>query len=546
VNVSGLSGAELHSPGIEPGADGKIAVGAGQDQTREVRLSVQVKSAMVPQDLLNIDIKATDTVTGLAAAAADHFIPPNQRPLSRLIGSRIERLLPKRRINDIDQIGFRLQRSFPEFPLTLTNAPGHGPRRYGCLRTGNADVAEIADIAVVRRAPVNDGPPQRAPSTSSRGIGFTPLTEVCADEWRALAERAIEPNGYYLPAWNLAVNASARDRTGVSALCAWSEASAGQNRTARLIGLLPVVSLWRACKIPLPALVGASPYGTLCTPLIDRGCAPEAIGRMIAEARASGAHALILFDVSLNGAAMKALADALWQNDMRPQILQSHYRACLDARHDADELLREALGGKKLKELRRQRNRLAEHGAVRFDVARSPDSVAAGVEIFLTLEASGWKAKRGTALGQDEGDAAFIRRATRGLAETGQCEIVTVHAGDTPVAAAIVLRHLDRAFYFKLGIDERFAKFSPGVQLTIDLTRHLCADTVLATADSTASADHPMINPIWRGRLKIADVVIPLRRNDPVVSMICTAMKMQQTAREFARRAVHLIRNQKA
>jgi len=43
------------------------------------------------------------------------------------------------------------------------------------------------------------------------------------------------------------------------------------------------------------------------------------------------------------------------------------------------------------------------------------------------------------------------------------------------------------------------------VQLTLELTRHLCADAVLATADSTASADHPMINPIWRGRLKIGE-----------------------------------------
>ncbi|MGC1559558.1 MAG: GNAT family N-acetyltransferase [Bradyrhizobium sp.] len=374
-----------------------------------------------------------------------------------------------------------------------------------------------------------------------RRIGLVPLAEVSVDEWASLAERAIEPNGYYLPAWQLAVNASARGRTGVSALSAWSEPR--QSRPARLIGLLPVVSMWRACKIPLPALVGASPYGTLCTPLIDRGCALEAVSRMIAAARASGAHALILFDVSLNGAAMKAITDVLRQDGMRPQILQSHYRACLDARHQADELLRDALGGKKLKELRRQRNRLAVHGAVRFDVAKSPEAVAGAVEIFLALEASGWKARRGTALSQNEGDATFIRRATRGLAETGQCEIVTMHAGDTAVAAAIVLRHLDRAFYFKLGIDERFAKYSPGVQLTLDLTGHLCADTVLATADSTASADHPMINPIWRGRLKIGDVVIPLNRNGPLVPMIRAAMIMRQTALELARRAVHPVRN---
>jgi hypothetical protein len=373
-------------------------------------------------------------------------------------------------------------------------------------------------------------------------MAFAPLTDIDEDQWHALAERAIEPNGYYLPAWELAVNASARGRTGVSALSAWSDGSPAQDGPARLIGLLPVVSMWRDCKIPLPALVSASPYGTLCTPLLDRDIAGEAVRRLMAEARAAGAHALILRDVSLNGAAMRAFGEVLRRDGLRPRFLQSHFRACLDARREADDLLRDALGGKKLKELRRQRSRLGEHGAVRFDVARTPEAIAAAIEVFLALEASGWKARRGTALRQDEGDAGFIRHATQGLAETGQCEIVTLHAGDTPVAAAIVLRHQDRAFYFKLGIDERFSRFSPGVQLTLDLTRHLCADAVLATADSTASADHPMINPIWRGRLKIGDVLIPLRPRDPVVSLIHAAMTARRLVRETARRAVHFIR----
>ena len=398
-------------------------------------------------------------------------------------------------------------------------------------------------------------PPQNSPRA-----GFAALASIPVEDWRVLAERAIEPNGYYLPAWELAVNASAHGRTGVSALAAWRNASPNQperielapsnpapatSEPARLIGLLPVVSLWRACKIPLPALASASPYGTLCTPLLDRGLAEEAAKSLMSEARSAGAHALILRDVSLNGAAMKALTLALRRDGLQPIILHSHLRACLDARREADEVLRDALSAKKLKELRRQRNRLAEHGAVRFAVARTPDEVTRAIEVFLALEASGWKGERGTALRQSEGDLSFIRSATQGLAETGQCEIVTMHAGQTPVAAAVVLRHQDRAFYFKLGIDERFAKYSPGVQLTLDLTRHLCADAVLATANSTASADHPMINPIWRGRLKIGDVIIPLRRNDPVVSAIHAALIARHSLRELARAAVHRLRSAK-
>jgi hypothetical protein len=260
------------------------------------------------------------------------------------------------------------------------------------------------------------------------------------------------------------------------------------------------------------------------------------------QARKAGAHALILRDVSLGGAAMRSITRVALQDGLRPRVLQSHHRACLDATGDADELLRDALGAKKLKELRRQRNRLAEHGVIGFEVARTPEEITPALETFLELEASGWKAKRGTALKQDSGDAGFVRRATLALAELGQCEIVTLRAGETPVAGAIVLRHQDRAFYFKLGVDERFSKFSPGVQLTLDLTRHLCADPAITLADSTADADHPMINPIWRGRLEIGDVLIPLHRRDPVAGLIHVAMNLHRLIREPARRAVRSIR----
>eukprot|EP01035_Chromulina_nebulosa_P058118 gene58118-79596_t len=77
---------------------------------------------------------------------------------------------------------------------------------------------------------------------------LVPLTAISPDQWRALARQAIEPNGYYLADWELAVNASARGRTDVSALSAWNS----DVRAPRLIGLLPVISAWRAYRIPLP------------------------------------------------------------------------------------------------------------------------------------------------------------------------------------------------------------------------------------------------------------------------------------------------------
>jgi CelD/BcsL family acetyltransferase involved in cellulose biosynthesis len=388
---------------------------------------------------------------------------------------------------------------------------------------------------MVRRASTGDATDSRA--VSGNATPLVPLTSIAADAWRQLSETACEPNGYYLPGWELAVNAFASGRTDASALAAWSG--------DRLIGLMPLVSMWRTYKIPLPALVSAHPYGTLCTPPLDRAMALDAAAQLLRQAREAGAHALILRDMPLDGAAMNVFTDLLRRDGMLPRVLQSVSRACLDATRDADELLHDALGTKKLKELRRQRHRLAEHGEIRFDVARTPEEIAAAIETFLTLEASGWKGARGTALMQNSGDASFVRHATTALAVTGQCEIVTLRAGDTPVAAGIVLRHQDRAFFFKIGVDERFAKFSPGVQLTLDLTRHLCADPAIASADSTAGPDHPMINPIWRGRFAIGDVLIPLRPKDPVVPIIHAAMTLQNFILGHARRGVRLIRTRR-
>ncbi|QIP01543.1 GNAT family N-acetyltransferase [Bradyrhizobium symbiodeficiens] len=386
-------------------------------------------------------------------------------------------------------------------------------------------MVDIAQQAAIHPAPAAD-------ATTAR----VPLIAIDPGQWRALAQRAIEPNGYYLPGWELAVSATARGRTEASALPAFDGSS------TRLIGLMPVIPLWRAVKIPLPALVSAHPYGTLCSPLIDRDAPIEAATQLLQQAREAGAHALVLNDVALDGAAMTALKQVLDRDGLKPHVLSSYVRASLDATQDDETLLREALGTKKLKELRRQRHRLEEHGPVSFDVARRPDEIGPALETFLQIEASGWKGKRGTALAQHAGDATFIRRAVPTLAETAQCEIITLRTGTAPIAAGIVLRHQDRAFFFKLGIDERFAKYSPGVQLTLELTRHLCADPAIASADSTASADHPMINPIWRGRFAIGDVLIPLRRHDPVVALIHGALLGRNAAHEAARRLVRRLR----
>ena len=76
--VSGLPGATIRVAGIDGSPDGKPVIEVGQDQTREVRLSVQVGPSDLPKTSRDIDIAITDTAGGGRASARDHFVPGEQ------------------------------------------------------------------------------------------------------------------------------------------------------------------------------------------------------------------------------------------------------------------------------------------------------------------------------------------------------------------------------------------------------------------------------------------------------------------------------------
>jgi CelD/BcsL family acetyltransferase involved in cellulose biosynthesis len=362
------------------------------------------------------------------------------------------------------------------------------------------------------RSPVRSHP---SPAAAAQPVSLVALQSVPIPEWEALCARAIEPNACYLPLWALPVAQHARGRDGAMALAACDRAV-----PQRLTGLMPVRWARRALSLPVPLLVSWNAYAPFSAPLLDCDCAVDAAAGLIDAAKAAGARALLLQSIATGGPACAAILAALERLGLKPQIIRSFRRAGLDASQDADAVLRTALSVKKLKELRRQRNRLEDDGAVRFETASTPDRIASALEAFLVLEAQGWKGERGTALIQHAGDAAFIREAAPVLAARGQFEVVSLTRNGETLASGLILRDRGCVWFFKIAMDERYARTSPGVQLTLDLTRHLCADPGIDFADSSADGEHPMIDHVWRERIEIADMFVPLSPDDPVAAAI--------------------------
>ena len=102
----------------------------------------------------------------------------------------------------------------------------------------------------------------------------------------------------------------------------------------------------------------------------------------------------------------------------------------------------------------------------------------------------------------------FVQSAIAALGAERRVRIDRLTRGDMPLAAAITLRAGDRAWFWKIAYDEAHASFSPGVQLTLDVTKQFLADEAVAQTDSCATADHPMIDRLWRERLALTDLLI--------------------------------------
>ncbi|MGP0092050.1 MAG: GNAT family N-acetyltransferase [Xanthobacteraceae bacterium] len=351
-----------------------------------------------------------------------------------------------------------------------------------------------------------------APADTLLRIEWRPLASLTdiVDDWRRLVARALEPNVFYEPAFALA----AAPALGADVRCGlvW----AGSNAPA-LVGLFPARIAARY-GLPLRVLVGwTHPFAPLGTPLVDRDLAQPVIGAWLNHVARDPAlpPTVLLPLVPDQGAFAAALEAALARGEFCSKAFDHHQRALLaplsgegatDRPHQ--NYLERALPGKKRKEFRRQSRRLEE--TAQAPLSTTSDSAAIGDALvnFLTLEAGGWKGRAGTAAIGDEAIRAFLTRAVMGLAAEGKAAVHRLMVGDRAVAAAIILRSGDRAWFWKIAYDETLARFSPGVLLAADVTDALVADPAVACADSCATPDHPMIDHLWRERLALSDRLI--------------------------------------
>jgi CelD/BcsL family acetyltransferase involved in cellulose biosynthesis len=360
-------------------------------------------------------------------------------------------------------------------------------------------------------------------------VEWRPLAELApiAAEWHALAGRALEPNVFYEPSFALAAQpVFGRD---VGAGLVWSRAS-----EPRLLGLFPGRIDRRRYGVPLPVLVGwTHPYGPFGAPLVDRDRAEAVIAAWFEHVANDPQlpNLLLVPYCPLDGPLGRALDAVVARRHGRSVSFARHARALLApaSAARADYLVR-SIGTKKRGELRRQRRRLGDSGVVMSSSVGEAAAMAHALDDFFAIEAGGWKGRAGTAARSDADVRKFMQAAVTALADEGKARIDRLFVDARAIAAMVMLKSGTTVWGWKIAYDESFARFSPGVQVLVDVTERLLEDATVVRADSCATPDHPMIDHIWRERLELADRLIRIGPDKAATFALACALEASRRA----------------
>ena len=382
-------------------------------------------------------------------------------------------------------------------------------------------------------------------------VELTPFKDmsILRRSWLDLASRSLERNIFYEIPFLEASALHLPSGRNLFFITVWLhkplQTLVETRRSEDLVGLFPIY-LPKLGWIPHTIKGWSCPFSPLGTPLLDKTFARPALEACLnwLAQRGSASVNLQFSFVDPKGSFMCVLQEICNETHREIHFDNVHKRAALiyDAHVDADA---QKVSSKKAREWARQLRRLEQLGTLETRRISEAREIRDALEHFLALEASGWKGRERSSLMQDSATANFVRSFIRILSRTGMCHIDELRLNGAIIASGIVISSGDRSWYWKTAYDETYAKFSPGVHLTREITKRQLSNTTMTCTDSCALENHPMINALWHDHIHMTDVTIATRTGASTIT--AKTMRMQEkgakTLRSIAKKAYTHLRN---
>ena len=315
--------------------------------------------------------------------------------------------------------------------------------------------------------------------------------------WDDLATHAVEHNAF-AESWFLTPALEQFDPKGrVRLFSLWDADS--------LVGLMPISPQTQYGRWPMPHIQNWLHHNAfLGTPLVRDGYETSFWSALLPVLdRQPGSALFAHFNCLAVGGPLVSALEAVCQAERRRcALVHREERALLETGMTPEAYFEAAVRGKKRKELRRQKNRLAEEGALSFVRHLDDTDLAEWTTEFLTLERAGWKGDNGSALDCLPQTRTLFADALIGASAQSKLERLELRLDGKPLAMLVNFLCRPGSFSFKTTFNEEYARFSPGVLLQIENLALLSREDTL-WCDSCAAQGHPMIDSLWTGRRTI-------------------------------------------
>jgi CelD/BcsL family acetyltransferase involved in cellulose biosynthesis len=332
--------------------------------------------------------------------------------------------------------------------------------------------------------------------TRVRRVPVSDLSAADLESWRRLADTAVEPNPYFDPDFVLPCAEALRANP---ALLIAHDADGWA-------GCLPVHARRGWHRLPIRGLVSwRHLYCFLCAPLLRPDSAAPAAEALIRSAMDQAEGGFVGLDhLPGTGPVATAVHAAMDALGAKPVVVGRFRRAMLEQGEAGAEV---SMSAKHRKELRRLKRRLGEALGGELSVADQAGDASA-YEVFLEIERRGWKGRDGTAM-ESMGHGDLFREICERFAKRGALELVLLGTEERKVAGLCNLVAGDVGFSFKIGSDEEYSRFSPGIQMEAEYARIFGERRRLRLMDSCAEPGQAMINRLWPGRRELEILAIP-------------------------------------
>jgi hypothetical protein len=349
-------------------------------------------------------------------------------------------------------------------------------------------------------------------------------------DWQSLEERALEPNFYLSPYFALPAvqHLAAKHSPKIYAVHVL------ESQVKKLVGLAILGKSGSRKEFPLPQMVAYhSPHSYLSGFLLDAEYGKQALQCLFEFLQQSRVHGdgIWLQDWQSDSPQGRMIHSVASEAGMVWHSLYSYERAILRPAKVDDEQYRKSLTNAGGKDLERRIRRLKELGEISSRVLWGKQVTEDTIDRFLALEDREWAREQKTSL-LAAGHETFLRQVCEPLRDASRMFVAELLLNGDPIASTINFTAGNQGFAFKIGWEQKLAKFSPGIVNELWFMREVnqsCSH--LTQIDSGASADS-FINKIWPDRTTLSTGIFVSSMRGKLVSR---AIELARAVKRFTK-----------